>query len=119
MSDYNLSIAPTFITLDASNKYIVYIGRPFDIDQTSSYLNPQTTRIFAMHIDEFIEEMPVRDRYKIFIDPFVEALPDGKKDLDCFILYYENGAWDAFDILSVDEPRTTENVREASGLEDL
>ena len=119
MSDYNLSIAPTFITLDATKKYIVYIGHPFDIDRTHSEFDPKETRIFVMHVDEFIEEIPVRERYKLFIDPFVEVLPEGKKDLDCFVLYYSNGAWDAFDILSVEEPRTVENIREASGLEDL
>lgn len=107
------------IDLNASKYYVVRIGAEPDLgtENTPSY---EKTNLYFMVADPF-GGVSERVKYKMFIDPFVEKLPEGKKDLDYFLLYYsaQEDAWVAFDIESLPEPRTWDDLREASGLEDL
>lgn len=113
---------PSPIVIEEDKYYVVKIGNSsnleFDIDLTFAQPNSKKTRIFGMMADPFAEES-AREMYAMFIEPFVEKLPEGKKDLDYFVLYHDGTEWQAYDIEAYVAPRTWLGLREVTGIKDL
>ena len=107
------------ISVDPAKYHVVRIGGLIDLGIENPPKHTKT-QVFCMLSDPF-GELTEREQYKMFIDPFIEQLPEGKKDLDYFLLYYSitDADWVAFDIESLPEPRTWDDLRNATGLDDL
>jgi hypothetical protein len=113
---------PSPIIIEEDKYYVVRIANSsnleFDIDMTFATPNGRKTRLFAMTVDPF-SDYEARELYAMFIEPFVEKLPEGKKDLDYFVLYHDGTEWKAYDVEQYVAPRTWLGLREVTGLKDL
>lgn len=107
------------IKVDPSKYHVVRIGGPIDLGIENPPKHTKT-QVFCMVSDPF-SGTTEREQFSMFIDPFVNMLPTDKKDLDYFVLYHNdnNSEWVAFDIETLPEPRTWDDLRNATGLEDL
>lgn len=113
---------PAPITVDSDKYYLIKVcddgSECFDIDTTFAQPNHKKTQVLIMSVDPFAET-PARETFSHFLEPFIEVLPEGKKDLDYFVLYHDGTEWKAYDVEQYVAPRTWLGLREVTGLKDL
>lgn len=95
-----------------TNKYhVIRVGELVDISGDP----PESVASASFTVDPFSDDDP-RVKYEQVLSIFTNKLPLGLKDLNYFMMYYNDGTWVVFDIDNLPTPRSWEDLALAAGV---